>query len=339
MQLNSDNSHPNAHPFGGELHAARILIVDDQPANSALLEMILEEDGFTNITSVADPREAVALYAQAPFEAVLLDYNMPYMNGVEVIEELKGMHNEAYLPILMITAHTDKKIRYAALNSGAQDFLTKPFDSMEVIPRIKNLIALRMFNHQLEAMVEVRTAQLLQTNKELAQTNQKLEVTKLEIIRRLGRAAEYRDNETGHHVVRVGKYSSAIGVAMGLTIAQCELLERAAPMHDVGKIGVSDIILLKPGKLTKDEFDIIKTHCDIGATILGGYDEEPLISAREIALTHHEKWNGTGYPNGLQGNDIPLAGRICAVADVFRCIDFGAALQESLEPGRCISRN
>ena len=285
------------------LEDSRVLIVDDQPANNRLLEMILRSKGYSNVTSVTDPREAVVLYAREPYDLVLLDFNMPYMNGIEVMQKFQETEKSRFLPVLMITALTEKAVRHDALSHGAQDFLTKPFDKLEVIPRIRNILTVRLLHHCLEEKVRLRT--------------EELESTRLEIIRRLGRAAEYRDNETGQHVIRVGKFARVIGQALGMGTSACGLLEQAIPMHDVGKIGIPDAILLKPARLEPEEFDIIKTHCEIGSQILAESDAEPLKTARSVALTHHEKYDGSGYPKGLKGEEIPLAGRICAVVDVF----------------------
>lgn len=288
------------------LEDATILIVDDQPANNRLLEMILRSSNYTNITTTTDPREAVKLYALNHYDLVLLDFNMPYLTGIDVMKKFQEIEQSTVLPVLMITAQTDKAIRHEALTHGAQDFLTKPFDRLEVIPRIRNILTVRLLNNCLEEKVRERT--------------QELETTRLEIIQRLGRAAEYRDNETGQHVIRVSKYARVIGHAMGADEEACDLLEQAIPMHDVGKIGIPDGILLKPGRLDADEFDIIKTHTEIGREILADYDVEPIKTAQIIAYTHHEKYDGSGYPNNLKGEEIPLAGRICAVADVFDAV-------------------
>ncbi len=203
-----------------------------------------------------------------------------------------------------------KVARVRSLQSGAKDFLTKPFDRIETLTRIHNMLEVRLLHNQvrdqnviLERKVQERTAELNDT--------------RLEIIRRLGIAAEYRDNETGLHIIRMSKICQVLGKAVGMTESEAELLLNASPMHDIGKIGIPDRILLKPGKLDADEWEIMKTHAAIGADMLSGHSSELLNMAKEIALTHHEKWDGSGYPRGLKGEDNPLAGRICAVSDVF----------------------
>ncbi|MBF0423201.1 MAG: response regulator [Magnetococcales bacterium] len=303
-----------------ELSQANILIVDDQPANNRLMRMILERAGFKNITTTFDSRESVRLYLEGKFDLVLLDYNMPEMNGIEVMQAIRSAKgNVHYLPVLMITAVVDREVRHAALNAGALDFLNKPLDHMEVVPRVCNLLTVHLLKKGFEDQVRIRTRQL-------QEANEKLQRAKMEVIHRLGRAAEFRDNETGNHVLRMSRYAGLVCKVLGSggrmgdglgTSSYCECVESAAAMHDVGKIGIPDAILLKPGRLTDEEFAEIRKHTEIGAEILGGGQEEPLMMARTVALTHHERWDGQGYPRGLKGEEIPLPGRICAVVDVF----------------------
>ncbi len=295
---------------GDPIRTAKILIVDDNAANVALLEGILANEDFDNIHSTTDPRDVEGLQAAEQFDLILLDYRMPHMDGVEVMHRLGRAMRDDYLPVLVLTAQDDRATRLKALEAGAKDFITKPFDSVEVVHRIRNMLEVRRLyndrkreNERLEAAVRARTHEL--------------EETRRKIIERLGRAGEYRDNETGMHVIRMSKCCQLLALRAGLAEAEAELILQASPMHDVGKIGVPDAILLKPGKLTPDEWDLMKTHAEIGGDIIGD-DPSPLLqAARVIALTHHEKWDGTGYPKGLAGEDIPIAGRIAAICDVF----------------------
>jgi putative two-component system response regulator len=292
------------------LLAAKILIVDDQPANVMLLEKMLRAEGYVNVTTTTDPLQVADLYRQNSFDIVLLDLNMPQLDGFAVMAQLQLLEQDSYVPILVLTAQADAATRNRALESGAKDFLTKPFDRLEVLMRIRNMLEVRLLHNQ------VREQNLL-LEQRVQERTQELSETRLEIVRRLGRAAEYRDNETGLHIIRMSKFSELIGRGAGLDDRQCEMLLNASPMHDIGKIGIPDRILLKPGKFEPDEWEIMKTHAAIGCEILSGHPSELMEMARVIAESHHEKWDGSGYPHGLCGEDIPLVGRIVALADVF----------------------
>lgn len=292
------------------LHSANILIVDDQIVNVKLLEKVFQQEGFTNIFSTTDSREAVTLYLEHDIDVLLLDIRMPHIDGFEVMAELDSFIDNDYLPILVLTAELEGETRSKALSSGAKDFLTKPFDRLEVIQRTKNIIEVRMLHKQINHQNRTLEATVKERTKEL-------EESQLEVIERLGLAAEYKDNETGNHVIRMSQFSYLLAKAMGLSEEGAELLKRAAPMHDLGKIGIPDRVLLKPGKLDKDEWKIMKTHVDIGGELLKNGSSPLLVMAKSVALTHHEKWDGSGYPNGLSGEDIPIEGRICAISDVF----------------------
>ncbi len=290
------------------LHA-RILIVDDQPYNIALLRMILKEAGYTNLDSTVDPREALPLYLANRPDIVLLDLQMPHIDGFGVMAQLRDVEGDI-IPVLVLTAETDPEVRYRALKSGARDFLNKPFDKIETLSRIRNLIEVNLQHKRIRAYNEELEQKVLERTTELRNTQ-------LEIIHRLGHAAEYKDNETGYHIIRMSLYCGIMGSALGMQPDEVETLKRASPMHDVGKIGIPDRVLLKPGKLDPDEWTIMKTHAAIGADLLAGSNSPLIQLASIIALTHHEKWDGSGYPRGLKGSAIPLSGRICAVCDVF----------------------
>ena len=289
---------------------ANILIVDDYQPNVLLLDRVLRSAGYKNLRSTTDPREVEAMYAAQKFDLILLDINMPHMSGFEVMDRLRAIERDSYLPILVLTAQSDYDTRLRALQSGAKDFLTKPFDNLEVLTRIANILEVRTMhnrireqNRELERRVQERTRELHDT--------------RLEIIRRLGRAAEYRDNNTGQHIMRMSKYSEALAHAAGLTDGEAEMLLNASPMHDIGKIGIPDRILLKATSLDAEEKRVMETHTTIGAELLSHHPSELMQAARIIALTHHERWDGSGYPQKLRGEDIPLQGRIVALCDVF----------------------
>ena len=293
-----------------EMQNARILIVDDQEVNVLLLEKLLKGAGYKNLKSTTDSREVTSIYSEFKPDLILLDLFMPHLDGFQVMEELKKIEKEIFLPILVLTALTEQAVRVRALVSGAKDFLSKPFDRAEVLNRIRNLLEVRLLHKQVLNQNKILEEKVRERTKELRDT-------RLQIIRRLGRAVEYKDNETGLHIIRMSRFSVLIGSAAGLDDEASELLLNASPMHDIGKIGIPDQILCKPGKLDPDEWEIMKTHTTIGADLLSDHDSELLKTAHEIALTHHENWDGSGYPQGLKGNDIPLFGRICALSDVF----------------------
>ena len=235
---------------------------------------------------------------------------MPHLNGFQVMDQFMELEKGSYAPILVLTAQDDQDTRNRALNSGARDFIVKPFNMLEVLNRIHNMLEVRLLhkevnlhNKHLEEKVNERTEQL--------------KFTQSEIVKRLGRAGEYRDNETGMHVIRMSYYSHELGLALGMDSTEADILKQASPLHDIGKIGIPDAILLKPGKLNHDEWSIMKTHSLIGMEILSGSDTALLQKAEVIAMTHHEKYDGSGYPQGLSGEDIPMEGRIVAIADVF----------------------
>jgi len=293
-----------------EIFGSSILIVDDNPINIALLEDILDEEGYDNYVSTVDPREVPILYAREHFDLMLLDVRMPHMTGIELMHLLAEQTKDDYLPILVLTAQTDQKTKQEALAAGAKDFLTKPFDRWEVVLRIRNMLETRFFYKR-----QIFRGDILE--KEVRERTKIIRETQLEIIRRVGRVGEFRDNETGAHVIRMSKMSVIIARKMGLAEETCENILYASPMHDVGKIAIPDAILLKNGKLTDEEWEIMKTHASVGGDILGDHPSDVMLMAQQMALNHHEKWDGSGYPNGLAGEAIPLPARIAAITDVF----------------------
>ena len=293
-----------------ELFECSILVVDDDPLNVDVLEEILKGNGYQDVVTTIDPYEAVELFKQREFDLILLDILMPGMDGFAVMEEFKKNQKGQELSVLILSALSDQKTRLRALSSGARDYLIKPFNADEVLVRIRNLLEVRLSQKQLRMHNELLDQKVRERTKELQDT-------RLEIINRLGIAAEYRDEETGLHIVRMSRYSHEVAKAAGLNKRGADLILHASPMHDIGKIGIPDNILLKPGKLTEDEWTTMKTHTLIGARILEGHESDLIGAATTIAMTHHEKWNGQGYPNGLSRQDIPLMGRIVALADAF----------------------
>lgn len=295
----------------------RILVVDDEDINVRFLQDVLTPAGYTELTVTTDPRRAVGLFRETEPDLILLDLKMPYLNGHELLALLKQEIPEgAHLPILVLTSDSSAEAKRLALASGANDFLAKPLSPAEVRLRVRNLLetrflylALQEQNRQLEERVRRRTAQLQRRTDELEQA-------RIEILERLARAAEFRDDDTGFHTRRVGHVSGLLAETLGVAAPEVELIRRAAPLHDIGKIGIPDAILLKQGRLSADEEAVMQAHTVIGAEILAGSDVALLHLAQDIALTHHERWNGMGYPNRVAGEAIPLVGRIVAVVDV-----------------------
>jgi putative two-component system response regulator len=294
----------------GKLKHARILIVDDQEANIELLKRMLEHDGYTAVESTTDSAAVLPMCAQQPPDLLVLDLHMPDPDGFEVLQQLQPWFRGRWFPVLVVTADVTVEARQRALSAGARDYLTKPFDMMEVLLRIKNLLEVRFL--QLEA----RKQNLVLEQLVLDRTRD-LDEARVEALSRLALAAEYRDDTTGEHTQRVGRTSAAIAQVLGLREEQVSLIRHAAPLHDVGKIGLRDGILLKRGRLTDIEREEMQTHVSIGRSILSGSRSPLLKMAEEIAWTHHERWDGKGYLSGMTGDEIPLAGRIVAVADVF----------------------
>lgn len=293
-----------------DLTMASILIVDDEAANVRLLEKILVTKGYNNVVCTQNPEQALPLYKEHNSDLILLDLDMPKLDGYGVMDQLAELTGSNLPSILVLTAQSMQSYRQRALDNGARDYVTKPFDVDELLSRVHNLLEVQMVqkfmrqkNKILEQKVRKRT--------------QDLQDSRLQIVHHLGRAAEYRDNETGLHIIRMSEIAVVIGKAAGIDDKQCNLLLNAAPMHDIGKIGIPDEILLKVEKLDAKEWAIMQTHVQIGADILSGDESELMTMAHDIALTHHEKWNGKGYPNGVAGEAIPLVGRVTALADVF----------------------
>ncbi|MFA6378525.1 MAG: HD domain-containing phosphohydrolase [Candidatus Omnitrophota bacterium] len=287
---------------------AKILIIDDQKLHIGLLEDILRKSGYVNIKSTTNPQDAIDLYQEYQPDLILLDLEMPKIDGFIIMAQLKEVTGEERLPLLALSPSRSQELK--ALEAGATDFLTKPYEGIEVLVRIHNIIETRLLNKEVRNQNKILEEKVKDRTKELSQT-------RLDIIQRLARAAEYRDEDTGIHIVRMSKLCAKLGAALGLGSHECDLILNASPLHDIGKLGIPDNILLKPAKLTPEEWNMMKIHTSIGAKLLAGSDSEFMKMAETIALTHHEKWDGTGYPDGLKGEEIPLVGRIVSICDVF----------------------
>ncbi len=330
---------------------AYVMIVDDESINIDIVQAYLEEDGFGNFVSTTDSTRALDMARQHKPDIMLLDINMPRVSGMDILKSMRNDQELCRIPVVVLTAATEPEVKLKSLRLGASDFLAKPVDPSELLLRIENVLGakayqdhLAEYSERLEQQVRIRTAELLRSRQEA--------------IHCLARAAEYRDDDTGHHVTRVGLYAAIIADQLGFPPAAVELIEQAAQLHDIGKIGVPDSILHKPGKLEPEEFKMMQGHCAIGRRIANPLTEEeanelnrhtsvgmqimtsttsPVLKmAAVIAATHHEKWDGSGYPCGLSGKDIPIEGRIVAVADVFDALSSKRPYKDAFPIEECL---
>jgi len=304
------------------LNQSRILVVDDESGIRRLLGMELRAAGYSDVTLCGDSRKVVELYKEHRYELILLDLSMPNMDGYQVMSALKEVETDGYLPVLVITAEPKEKMK--ALRAGAKDFVTKPFERAELLTRVKNLLEVRMlyralrdYSGDLEHKVLERTARLTGSYHET--------------LRTMTRAAEYRDDNTGAHVRRISFYSRELSERLGLDGEFCDRIFHASPMHDIGKIGIPDSILLKKGALTPRQWDVMRTHAMIGARMLMDGESPYLQMGAQIAAAHHERWDGSGYPNCLKGDEIPLAARIMAICDVYDALRSARPYKPALE--------
>ena len=306
-----------------QLTEARVLIVDDEPANIEFLKRVLEPEGYRGLLTTTDPTEVLDLCREEGPDLVLLDLLMPEVDGFEILAGLQEQaEGDGFLPVLVLTSDHTHGTKRRALAGGAKDFLTKPLSPAEVRLRVRNLLETRFLH------LELRDQNRILEERVQARTED-LERARFETLERLARAAEYRDDETGEHTRRVGRLAARVAQALGWDDHSCEMIFRVAPLHDVGKIGIPDAILLNPGRLAPAEFEVMQTHTTIGAELLG-HSEFPLMHmAEEIALTHHERWDGKGYPRGLSGVSIPRPGRVVSVADTFDALTTARPYKEA----------
>ena len=287
-----------------------VAIIEDTPVNLLVMQSLVKRLGDHDCPVFSDPEFGLGWCLENEPDLIIVDYMMPELDGLEFIRRCRAHPALRDRPILMVTAAVEKEILYAALEAGATDFLTKPIDRNEFLPRVRNMLQLRAAMaasaHRAEELAEA-----------VRQATQEVHLRERETIMRLARAAEFRDPDTGAHILRMANYSALIARHMGLPDEAVDHLLSAAPMHDVGKLGTPDHILLKPGRLSPAEMEVMRRHAQIGYEILRNSDSPMLQMAADIALSHHEKYDGSGYPHGKAGDGIPLTGRIAAVADVF----------------------
>ena len=293
-----------------------ILVVDDQAQNIELLEAYLVPQGY-EIVKAANGEEALGKLSDNQIDLILLDVMMPGMDGFEVTRRVRQDNTHRLLPIILVTALRDTEDRVKGIEAGCDDFISKPVDKMELLARVRSLLKVKAYNDLMSNYQKELESEVTGRTEELKHALEKIKAASLETIYRLSMAAEYKDKETGAHIKRMSLYSAAVTRRMGLTESTIETILYAAPMHDLGKIGIPDLILMKPAKLDPREWEIMKQHTVIGAKILQGSDAEFIRLGETISLSHHEKWDGSGYPNSLKGIEIPITGRITAIADVF----------------------
>ncbi len=340
------------------------MIVDDEPTNIRVTRNHLKNEGYANFITTSDSTQVMELIRREMPDLLLLDLIMPEVNGFEILASLQGDEELAPIPTIVLTAADDEQVKLDALGWGATDFLSKPVNPTELVMRVRNALIVKAHQNHLKNYARELASQVRQRTEELM-------ISRLELIQCLARVAEYRDNESSRHVIRVGRYAGILARQSGLDESFVELIQQAAPLHDIGKVGIPDAILLKPGKLTPEEFEVIekhpryakaifepmsldelrmwRCHTSIGEVIMKERSSPIMAMAAQIALTHHEKWDGTGYPFGLSGESIPLPGRITAVADVFDAlgskrpykpaIPLNKCFQEIERPERCPFRS
>lgn len=318
------------HSSPPSLRASRILIVDDEPRNISLLTRALEVEGFSAIASTSDSSRAATLFRDLAADLVILDLHMPTPDGFEVMRQLRDLTSAGcYVPILVVTANVSEAVKRRALSAGARDFLTKPFSLTEAILRIRNLLETRALYLELESH-----------NRELAdrvaERTRELEAARLDVLERLSQAVEFRDDVTGRHTRRVGELAAALATAFGVPEPEVDLVRRAAPLHDVGKIAIPDCILQKPGRLSPAELEVMRRHTTFGGEMLSGGRTGLMLTAEVIARSHHEQWSGGGYPAGLREEEIPLSARIVAVADVFDAVTNPRQYRDAWSKGRAL---
>jgi len=293
-----------------------VLLCDDELMNRKVASKILKKEGF-NVVEATNGQEAIEILKELRVELILMDLMMPVMDGYEATKIIKEDEELKTIPLIIISALSDKEAITKGLSLGANEYLTKPFDIIDFRLRVQNAIKIGAYQNMLKDNKAVLESLVRTRTKELQSVYDELKESEKDIISILAKTAEYRDNETSAHTLRVGEMSAFVAKEFGWDEHDCELMRLAAPMHDMGKVGIPDKILLKPGKLTEEEFVIMKEHATIGHTILSQKTTPLLKLAAEIALTHHEKYNGFGYPHGVSGDEIPLSGAIVAVVDVF----------------------
>jgi len=313
-----------------------ILAVDDEPFNLDLIEAAFMDYENIEITNAVNGQEALNSLEKGVFDVVLLDISMPIMDGLSVLKIIRDNPKFEQLPVLMVTANAEKE--QESIVAGASDFISKPYDIEVLCARTLNYAKMNKYHQQIQNQQQILEKQVKERTQDLQSALKMAKKTEYEISIRLGRASEFRDLETGGHIKRMSHYSKLLAHLYGLDADECELILYAAPLHDIGKVGIPDKILLKPGKFVDDEFEIMKMHAELGAKMLEGADEFPVLKAGHIiALQHHERWDGKGYPYNIKGEDIHLYARIIAIADVFDALSSKRCYKEPMPLEKVLS--